>query len=138
MPDALAVPPPPPPMPPDGSRRERRPRVELPEHHEDEGPTNYRIGVDHVYEPSDEEIHFQCARIKKLENLEAAGPKLKKLCLIANCVEKIENLDSNVNLEHLELYQNLVKKIDNISHLTKLKVLDLSFNKIRSASTLSS
>merc|ERR1719401_1643154 len=136
MPDALAVPPPPPPMPPDGARRERRPRVELPEHHEDEGPTYYRIGVDHVYEPSDEEIHFQCARIKKLENLEAADPGLKKLCLIANCVEKIENLDTNINLEHLELYQNLVKRIENIAHLTKLIILDFSFNKIRAIDPL--
>jgi len=49
----------------------------------------------------------------------------------------MENLDSNVNLEHLELYQNLIKKIENISHLTKLTNLDLSFNKIRSSEPLS-
>lgn len=55
---------------------------------------------------------------------------------MANCVEKIENLDSNVNLEHLELYQNLVKKIENISHLRNLTVLDLSFNKIRLTDSL--
>ncbi|CAE8622282.1 unnamed protein product, partial [Polarella glacialis] len=76
------------------------------------------------------------ARIKKVENLEAVGPRLKKLCLIANCVEKIENLESNVNLEHLELYQNLLKKIENISHLKSLTVLDLSFNKIRGTAPL--
>merc|ERR1719210_280262 len=105
---------------------------------EDDGPTYYRIGVDHLYEAEDEEIHFQCARIKKLENLEAAGPRLKKLCLIANCIEKVENLDTNVNLEHLELYQNLLKRIENIAHLTNLKVLDLSFNKIRSSESLGS
>lgn len=77
--------------------------------------------------------------------------KLRKLCLVANCVEKIENLDTNVNLEHLEplgallkglelvrLYQNLLKKIDNISHLHQLTVLDLSFNKIRSMEPLAS
>jgi len=56
--------------------------------------------------------------------------------LVANCIEKIENLDTNVNLEHLELYQNLLKKIDNIKHLTKLTTLDLSFNKIRLTSYL--
>jgi protein phosphatase 1 regulatory subunit 7 len=72
-----------------------------------------------------------------LENLEAAGTSLKSLCLIANCIEKIENLESNVNLEHLELYQNLLKKIENIAHLSKLTTLDLSFNKIRSTAYLS-
>lgn len=117
---------------------ERRAKVELPPVEDDDGPTYYRIGIDHTYEPDDEDIHFQCTRIRKLENLEAAGPRLKSLCLIANCIEKIENLDTNVNLEHLELYQNLLKKIDNISHLTKLTTLDLSFNKIRSTAYLGS
>lgn len=110
--------------------------MEPPPH--DDGPTYYRLGIDHEYNAGDQEIHFQCTRIKKLENLEEAGANLKKLCLIANCVEKIENLDSNVNLEHLELYQNLVKKIENISHLTKLTTLDLSFNKVRSTAPLGS
>lgn len=131
------VPPPPPPPPGEGPSAVRRARVTLPEPEEDHGPTYYRIGVDYEYDPEDEEIHLQCARIKKLENLEKAGANLKKLCLIANCVEKVENLETNVNLEHLELYQNLLKKIDNIKHLTKLKVLDFSFNKIRSSEPLS-
>jgi protein phosphatase 1 regulatory subunit 7 len=56
---------------------------------------------------------------------------LKRLILIANCIEKIENLEANTELVHLELYQNLVKRIENISHLTKLEILDFSFNKIR-------
>jgi len=120
-----------PPQPGDGPS-ERRAKVELPEPAEDEGPTYYRIGEDYPVDPAEEEIHLQCARIKKLENLEAAGPRLKKLVLIANCIEKIENLETTVNLVHLELYQNLVKKIDNIAHLHGLTVLDLSFNKIRS------
>jgi len=110
--------------------------VELPPPAPDDGPTYYRIGIDYPYEPEDDEISIQCGRIKKLENLEACGANLKTLTLIASCIEKIENLDSNVNLEHLELYQNLVKKIDNISHLTKLTNLDLSFNKIRSCESL--
>lgn len=127
---------PPPPMPCPGG--ERRARVHLPPPEEDSGPTYFRLGIDHIYSPGDEEIHFQCTRIKKLENLEAAGAGLKKLCLIANCIEKIENLETNVNLEHLELYQNMVKKIENIAHLTKLTNLDLSFNKIRSPEPLGS
>jgi len=95
------------------------------------GCTYYTLGVDHEFDPEDEEIHVQCGRIKKIENLETVGPKLKRLMLIANCVEKIENLDSNVNLEHLELYQNLLKKIENISHLQNLTTIDFSFNRIR-------
>jgi protein phosphatase 1 regulatory subunit 7 len=117
---------------------ERRPQVVLPPPEEDDGPTYYRIGIDHTYEPDQDEIHFQCTRIRKLENLEDAGANLKSLILIANCIEKIENLETNVNLEHLELYQNLLKKIDKISHLTKLTTLDLSFNKIRMTTYLGS
>eukprot|EP00930_Biecheleria_cincta_P027344 TRINITY_DN19215_c0_g1_i2.p1 TRINITY_DN19215_c0_g1~~TRINITY_DN19215_c0_g1_i2.p1 ORF type:complete len:403 (+),score=94.53 TRINITY_DN19215_c0_g1_i2:35-1210(+) len=128
----------PPPPPPPAGPSERRARVQLPEHHEDEGPTYYRLGVDYPIDLNDEEIHLQCARVKKLENLEGIGPKLKRLILIANCIEKIENLDTNVNLDHLELYQNLLKKIENISHLTNLTTLDLSFNKIRSSDSLAS
>lgn len=127
--DLAAVPPPPAPF----AVRERRARVELPPTPVDEGPTYYRLGVDYDINPEEEEVHFQCARIKKLENLEAVGQRLKKLVLIANCIEKIENLASNVNLEHLELYQNLLKKIENISHLQNLRILDLSFNRIRSS-----
>jgi protein phosphatase 1 regulatory subunit 7 len=103
---------------------------------EDEGPTYYRIGIDHEYTPGQEEIHFQCTRIKKLENLDSAGASLKRLILIANCIEKIENLDALVNLEHLELYQNLVKRIENIAHLKNLNILDFSFNKIRAIEAL--
>lgn len=116
----------------------RRAQVQLPEETPDDGPTYFRIGEDYEYQPIDEEIHFQCARIRKLENLQAAGSNLKRLILIANCIEKIENLEANTNLEHLELYQNLVKRIENISHLKGLTVLDLSFNRIRSIATLNS
>lgn len=123
------------PLPGDGPS-ERRARVELPPPEVDDGPTFYRIGIDHEYEPGEEEIHFQCTRIKKLENLDEAGAALKRLILIANCVEKIENLDALVGLEHLELYQNLIKRIENISHLTNLTILDLSFNRIRSTAPL--
>lgn len=47
-------------------------------------------------------------------------------------------METNVNLEHLELYQNLLKKVENIGHLTHLQNLDLSFNKIRSCESLGS
>jgi len=126
----------PPPPPPPAGPSARRARVQLPEDHDDHGITYYRLGVDYPIDPNDPEILQQCARIKKLENLEEIGAKLRKLCLVANCVEKIENLDSNANLEHLELYQNQLKKIENISHLRSLTVLDLSFNKIRSMEPL--
>eukprot|EP00927_Polykrikos_kofoidii_P072015 TRINITY_DN68190_c0_g1_i1.p1 TRINITY_DN68190_c0_g1~~TRINITY_DN68190_c0_g1_i1.p1 ORF type:complete len:529 (-),score=117.49 TRINITY_DN68190_c0_g1_i1:63-1649(-) len=132
------VPPPPPPLAVPGwsPSERRRARVALPEVVEDDGPTYYRLGVDYEVCPEDVELHLQCARIKKLENLEAVGANLRKLMLIANCIEKIENLDSLVNLDHLELYQNLLKRIDNIKHLTNLTVLDFSFNKIRSIKPL--
>lgn len=110
--------------------------MELPPPEKDEGPTFYRLGIDYSLQPDEEEVHIQCGRIKKLENLEVIGPRLKKLVLIASCIEKIENLDTNVNLEHLELYQNLLKKVENIGHLTKLTNLDLSFNKIRTTESL--
>ncbi|CAE7805765.1 Ppp1r7 [Symbiodinium microadriaticum] len=126
---------PPPPLPPAGPSA-RRTRVQLPDHDHDDGPTYYRLGIDYPIDADDDEVLHQCARIKKLENLEAVGKKLRKLCLVANCVEKIENLETNTNLEHLELYQNMVKKIENISHLRNLTVLDLSFNKIRSTEPL--
>lgn len=130
------VPPPPPPPPGGMGPRGRRAKVQLPVPEHDDGPTFYRLGIDYTFEPQDEEIHIQCGRIKKLENLEGVGPNLKTLILVASCIEKIEGLDSNVNLEHLELYQNLLKKVENIGHLTKLTNLDLSFNKIRSCESL--
>eukprot|EP00929_Paragymnodinium_shiwhaense_P013572 TRINITY_DN121425_c0_g1_i1.p1 TRINITY_DN121425_c0_g1~~TRINITY_DN121425_c0_g1_i1.p1 ORF type:complete len:391 (+),score=79.86 TRINITY_DN121425_c0_g1_i1:73-1245(+) len=137
----MDVPPPPAPYVPapgEGPSERRRARVQLPEPDEDEGPTFYRLGVDHEFPEACEEIHVQCGRIKKLENLERAGSSLKNLMLIANCIEKIENLDSLVNLEHLELYQNLLKRIENINHLANLTVIDFSFNKIRSMAPLAS
>eukprot|EP00928_Gymnodinium_smaydae_P013387 TRINITY_DN14885_c0_g2_i1.p1 TRINITY_DN14885_c0_g2~~TRINITY_DN14885_c0_g2_i1.p1 ORF type:complete len:402 (-),score=87.69 TRINITY_DN14885_c0_g2_i1:123-1328(-) len=123
------------PLPGDGPS-ERRARVELPPAQDSSGPTFYRIGVDHTFTPGCEEIFFQCTRIKKLENLAPAGAALKRLILIANCIEKVEGLEELVNLEHLELYQNLVKRIENISHLKSLRILDFSFNKIRSIAPL--
>eukprot|EP00397_Hematodinium_sp_SG-2012_P028300 GEMP01029786.1.p1 GENE.GEMP01029786.1~~GEMP01029786.1.p1 ORF type:complete len:407 (+),score=72.46 GEMP01029786.1:46-1266(+) len=118
----------------DGECKVRVERVEV--ETDQTGPTTYQqLGTDIPLNEDDEELHFQCYRIKKLENLEKCK-KLRKLELIANCIEKIENLDENLALEHLELYQNLVKKMENISHLVNLRTLDLSFNKIRKINCL--
>ncbi|SBT33013.1 protein phosphatases PP1 regulatory subunit sds22, putative [Plasmodium ovale wallikeri] len=90
--------------------------------------------------PFDEDetvISHQYSRIKKIENV-GKCKKLKTLQLISNCIEKIENLESNLELEHLELYENMIKKIENISMLKKLKVLDLSFNRIKVIENLDS
>lgn len=112
-------------------------RVERVEVETDLAPstTYQQIGTDLDVTPDDEVLHFQCTRIKRLENLEKCK-KLRKLELIANCIEKIENLDENLALEHLEIYQSLIKKIDNIEHLVNLRVLDLSFNRIRKINCL--
>eukprot|EP00400_MALV-I_sp_L67-5_P001297 gene1297-273_t len=88
------------------------------------------LGEDYPLDENMTELHHQCARIKKIENLDRC-PKLKKFVLIANGVERMENFENTPDLEHLEIYQNVVMKIRNISHLHKLKVLDLSFNEIR-------
>ena len=56
---------PPPPAPVAGPSA-RRARVHLPEHHEDDGPTYYRLGVDYPVDPEDDEVLHQCARIKSL------------------------------------------------------------------------
>lgn len=44
---------PPPPVPVAGPSERRRARVQLPEQHEDEGPTYYRLGVDYPVDPED-------------------------------------------------------------------------------------
>jgi len=120
----------------DDDEEPRKARVERVEVETDGPPTTYaQLGTDLPISPDSTTIHFQCARIKKLENLEHCT-KLRKLELIANCVEKLENLEANTELEHLELYQNLLKKIENIEHLHQLRVLDLSFNKIRKINCL--
>ena len=56
---------PPPPAPVAGPSA-RRARVQLPEEHDDHGPTYYRLGVDYPVDPEDDEVLHQCARIKFL------------------------------------------------------------------------
>eukprot|EP00388_Colpodella_angusta_P022259 GDKJ01056863.1.p1 GENE.GDKJ01056863.1~~GDKJ01056863.1.p1 ORF type:complete len:457 (-),score=122.47 GDKJ01056863.1:61-1431(-) len=94
-------------------------------------PVHYQVmGSDHPFEADDTDIHIQCGRVRKIEGLEKCK-KLKSLRLIANLVDKLENLEPVPDLEHLEVYQSCLTKIENISFLTKLTVLDLSFNEIR-------
>lgn len=70
--------------------------------------------------------------IKKIENLHPLFD-LIILNLSDNFIEKIENLDKNINLETLQLKRNKIgfKGLDDIRHLTKLKKLsslDISNN----------
>jgi protein phosphatase 1 regulatory subunit 7 len=88
------------------------------------------IGIDIDVNSEDEEFVSQHYRIKKIENLERCR-QLKKLAIIASCVDEITGLDHNPALEHLEIYQGLLKEIKCIEHLVNLRVLDLSFNEIR-------
>jgi len=74
-------------------------------------------------------------RIGRIENL-GKCTNLKVLKLRQNLIHKIEGLESNPNIEELELYDNKISEIENIGHLTKLLVLDLSFNKLKRISGL--
>ncbi|GAW80028.1 protein phosphatases PP1 regulatory subunit sds22 [Plasmodium gonderi] len=93
--------------------------------------TTYNVlGEITTFDEKETIISHQYARIRKIENVDKCK-NLKILQLISNCIEKIENLENNLELENLELYENSIKKIENICMLTNLKILDLSFNKIR-------
>jgi protein phosphatase 1 regulatory subunit 7 len=96
----------------------------------EEDSTEFRLGVDIEINTDDEEIVVQHVRVKRIENIEKVVD-LKKLSIIASCVDKIEGIGENKMLEHFEIYQGLLQRIENISHLTNLRVLDLSFNKIK-------
>ena len=95
-----------------------------------ESGTEFRFGIDIYVASDDEDISVQHLRVRRIENLEKCR-KLKKLSIIASCVDEIKGLDANTQLEELELYQGLIREIRNISHLTALRVLDLSFNNIK-------
>lgn len=95
-----------------------------------EDATEFRFGIDIEVHTDDEEVSSQHYRVKRIENLEKCT-RLKKLSIVASCVDELINLDNNTELQELEVYQGLVKEIRNISHLTNLRVLDLSFNEIK-------
>lgn len=96
-----------------------------------------RMGIDHEIHSDDEDIHIQCGRVKTIEGLEKCK-NIKSIRLIANLVDKLDNLEPAVDCEHLEVYQACLTKIENISHMNKLIVLDLSFNEIRKIENLDS
>ena len=52
------------------------------------------------------------------------------LTLQANKLDKIQGLDTLVNLKELYLSQNFIEKIENLDKLVNLEILDLAFNKI--------
>mmetsp|Transcript_18631 Transcript_18631/g.46511 ORF Transcript_18631/g.46511 Transcript_18631/m.46511 type:complete len:527 (-) Transcript_18631:371-1951(-) len=89
------------------------------------------LGKDIPLDPTQPEIVLSTARIQKMCNLDIVGENLQVLKLIANNIERIEGLETCVNLVHLELYQNAIKKIENLEFCGKLEHLDLSFNRIR-------
>ena len=100
------------------------------------GSSEVRIGIDLEIHTDDEEFVSQHYRVKRIERLEKCT-KLKRVAIIASCVEEIEGLDSNDTLEELEIYQGLLREIKNVSHLSFLRVLDLSFNNIRRIENIS-
>ena len=52
------------------------------------------------------------------------------LTLQANKLDKIQGLDTLVNLKELYLSQNFILKIEGVDKLVNLEILDLAFNKI--------
>lgn len=54
--------------------------------------------------------------------------KLNTLQIHFNAIRKIENLENNNNLVHLNLGHNFISKIENISHLQNLTKLQLNNN----------
>lgn len=95
-----------------------------------EDSTEFRFGIDIEVHTDDEEVNSQHYRVKRIEHLDKCR-NLKRLSIVASCVDEIKNLDNNTHLEELEVYQGLLKEIKNISHLTSLRVVDLSFNDIK-------
>jgi protein phosphatase 1 regulatory subunit 7 len=92
--------------------------------------TEFRFGIDIDVHTDDEEVSAHHMRVKRIENLEKCS-RLKKLSIVASCVENVQGLERNLELEELEIYQGLIREIRNVDHLVHLRVLDLSFNQIR-------
>ena len=52
----------------------------------------------------------------------------RSLFLQKNFIKKIENLNENPLLDHLNLSENQIEKIENLAHLKNLRTLNLSQN----------
>ncbi|GFO46246.1 leucine-rich repeat-containing protein 49 [Plakobranchus ocellatus] len=61
------------------------------------------------------------------------------ICTLFWCsrIRKIENLDSLMKLDVLDLHGNQISKIENLNHLTELRVLNLAGNSISHVDELS-
>uniref|UniRef100_A0A1I8FT29 Dynein axonemal assembly factor 1 homolog n=1 Tax=Macrostomum lignano TaxID=282301 RepID=A0A1I8FT29_9PLAT len=62
--------------------------------------------------------------------------EMRCLYMAKNLVERIENLDSMVNLDTIDLSHNSLERIENLSNLTKLTKVILAHNKISSIEDL--
>lgn len=73
--------------------------------------------------------------IEKIENLETLV-NLKELDLSFNYIEKIEHLDSLIHIEILSLYNNEIKVIENLDNLRQLHVFSIGKNSIEDRDTV--
>ena len=98
-----------------------------------------RIGKIENLEPLTqlESLYLRWNMIKTIENLSNLGATLRELELYDNQISKLENLDSLVNLEILDVSHNRLRKIEGLENLTKLKKLYLVSNKITKIENLS-
>ena len=84
-----------------------------------------------------ETLSLRWNMIKTIENLSNLGATLRELELYDNQISKLENLESLVNLEILDVSHNRIRKIEGLENLTKLKKLYLVSNKINKIENVS-
>jgi hypothetical protein len=77
-------------------------------------------------------LDLYAMKIPKITNIEGFEriPHLQQLHLENNWLEKIEGLESLLNLRHLYLNYNSITSIENLDHLKDLEVLFISNNRI--------
>ena len=84
-----------------------------------------------------ETLSLRWNMIKTIENLSCLGATLTELELYDNQISKLENLESLVNLEILDVSHNRIRKIEGLENLTKLRKLYLVSNKINKIENVS-
>ncbi len=67
--------------------------------------SEFRLGIDVEVHSEDEQVVIQHVRVKRIENLERCGKRLKKIALVASGITEIQGIEQNLLLEHLEIYQ---------------------------------